>query len=800
MIKKYSLAFFALLFFLSAPVLAQHSISGKVVDQNEDPIPYANIILLDATDSTSVYKGAVSSETGNFMFEDILGKEYVLKASYVGYEDFMERIHVSDDNYIGLVVLSEMSENLDAVSINVKNPTVKREVDRLVFNVENTSLSSGSTWDILRKTPMVILANESLQVRNQPVEIYINDRKVQLSPSELRVLLENYSAENITSVEVITNPPARYDAEGGSILNIVTSKSISPGYKGSVNAALTQAIFPKYSLGTSHYLKTEDLNLFANYSFNPRKEFKEDDSHINFRENGQVFSRWNTDFERTTRSEAHNANLMLDFSLNDRNTLSFSTNAVVSPGKTFQNEVQTDIRGADGQLESSFLTQSSLEEDQSNVGTDLDFEHLLEREGSQISARIHYTRYNQDRVQEVATEYFDAERQPDSDNNFFTEAGQSIDIFTGQFDYVTPIGSSNFETGVKASLIDSESGIDYYDNDFDFNRRLSDEFLYKENIYAAYASLARDWESWSIKGGLRGELTNRRGDSRSLDQVDSREYFEVFPTFYLLHSLSRNHSLTFDYSRRIQRPRYESLNPFRYFLNEHNYNAGNPNLSAAISNNYNLNYTLEGKYFFDVYYRDNGPSTEVLSFQDNELFTLRSVSVNLLESISYGLDLSHGRSMTGFWYAYAYMSFFHEEQTFVALESGNAEVTNEIDAFYGTMYNSFTLSKDGTFTGELSLTYVSDWITGSYSFEPMTTLSVGFRKTLWANRAELSLNLEDILDKTNTRLTSQYLNQDNSFLAKPESRYVRIGFKYDFGNFRLSDNQRAIEAEERERL
>lgn len=771
-----------------------------MVDQNEDPIPYANVILLDKRDSTSVYKGAVTSETGDFLIEDLPDNEYVLKASFVGYQDFLERHQVSSDENIGVIVLREISANLDEVSINVKNPTVKREVDRLVFNVENSSLSSGSTWDILRKTPMVILANESLQVRNQPVEIYINDRKVQLSPSELRVLLENYSAENITSVEVITNPPARYDAEGGAILNIVTSKSISPGYKGSLNAGLTQAIFPKYSLGTSHYFKTEDLNFFANYSFNPRKEFKEDDSHINFNKNAQVFSRWNTDFERTTRSEAHNANLMLDFALDDRNTLSLSTNAVVSPGKTFQNEVQTNIRGGERQLESSFLTQSSLEEDLSNVGMDLDFKHLMPKEGAQVSARIHYTRYDQDRSQDVATEYFDAEGQPVSDSNFFTQARQNIDIFTGQLDYVTPMGSSNFETGIKASVIDSESGMDYYENESVLNQELSDEFLYNETIYAGYASLARDWESWSIKGGLRGELTSREGDSRSMDQVDSREYFELFPTFYLMHSLSRNHSLTFDYSRRIQRPRYESLNPFRYYLNEHNFNSGNPNLSSAISNNFNLNYTLEGQYFFDVYYRDNGPSTEVISFQDNEALTLRSVSVNLLESISYGLDLSHGRSLTGFWYAYAYMSFFHEEQTFVALESDDAAVTNEIDAFFGTMYNSFTLSKDGTFSGELSLTYVSDWITGSYSFEPMTTLSVGFRKTFWDNRAEVSLNLEDILDKTNTRLTSEYLNQDNSFLAQPESRYVRVSFKYNFGNFRLSDNQRAIEAEERERL
>jgi len=255
-----------------------------------------------------------------------------------------------------------------------------------------------------------------------------------------------------------------------------------------------------------------------------------------------------------------------------------------------------------------------------------------------------------------------------------------------------------------------------------------------------------------------------------------------------------------DYSRRIDRPRYESLNPFRYFLNENNFNAGNPNLKAAISNNFNLNYTLQNQYFFDVYYRDHGNSPATLGFQDNQNLTIRNVSANLLSDRSYGLDILHGRSITKFWYSQVYMSVFHDENSFLAIESNDQEVTNEVDAFFGQFYNSLTLSKDETFSGNLTLTYVSDYISGSYKFDPMTTLSIGLRKTFWKNRAELSLNFEDILDETNTRLTSKYLNQDNSFFAREELRYVRIGFKYNFGNFRLQDNKRSIDAAERDRI
>ncbi|HET7360769.1 MAG TPA: outer membrane beta-barrel family protein, partial [Salinimicrobium sp.] len=750
------------------------------------------------------FKGTITSESGNFLFEDVEKKEYVLQISFVGYKSYLERINVSGNKDVGAIVLEENIANLEEVSITVKNPSIRREVDRLVFEVENTTLSTGNSWQILQKTPGVIETGGNLQVRNQSVQVYINDRKVQLSASELRTLLQNYSGENIKSVEVITNPPAKYDAEGGAILNIVTSKSISPGYKGSVNASYTQAVYPKFSFGTSHYKKTEKLNLFFNYSFNPAKKFKEDLGYINFiNEQGEIFSRWNTDFERITHVQSHNANLILDYELDDRNTLSFSSYTVFSPDKTFDNEVLTNITDDLPETADFFTTRSNLEEDLSNLAFNLEYSHKLKKEGAEISVKGHYTRYDQDRFQEVSTRYFTSLLESPMVNNFFTEAQQGINIYTSQVDFVSPWGSTNFEMGAKASVIESESGIGFFDvqnGTSSPNPALSDAFLYDEHIYAAYASLAKDWEKWSLKVGLRGEYTDREGDSRSMETVESREYFDLFPTFYLLHRINENNSISFDYSRRIQRPNYADLNPFRYFLNENNFTAGNPNLEAAISNNFNLSYTLKNAYFFSVYYRDNGGFPQTLSFQDNENLTLRRVPVNMLESTSYGLDITHGRSLTGFWYTYAYISLFHEEGTFLAIESNNARVTNEVDGVYASWYNSLTLSKDGTFSGELSLLYVSDWMAGSYQFEPWTTLSLGLRKTLWNNRAEASIHFEDVLNTTNTRLTSQYLNQNNSYLPQPESRYVRIGFKYNFGNFRLSDNQRAMNEAERERL
>lgn len=790
-----------LLFLFTNSLIAQHTIQGKLVTETNEPIAFANVILLNAEDSTSVYKGTISEDNGEFLLEEIASNDYLLKVSFVGYEEYLQQISVNSDKKIRKITLKEGASNLEEVTINARKPKITRSIDRITFDVENSTLSSGSSWDILRQTPGVIMAQGQLQVRNSSVTVYINDRKVQLTADELQTLLQSYSAENIKSIEVITNPPARYEAEGGAILNINTTSAISPGYKGSLEGAYTQGIVPKYQFGTSHYWKGDKLNVFANYTFSPRKEIKRDDSYINFSPNEEFGQRWESDFERITRSQAHNANLILDYDFDEKNKLNFSSNFLYSPDKTFDNSVRTDITAQGNTSFSNFMTDSDVSTDDSNIALDLTYIHSLDNGGS-ISAGAHYTKFDQQRDQRVATEYFSGNGELVNNITFNTAATQNINIFTAQIDLSTSIGETSFESGLKLSTIDSESGIDFFDAESLENlyENLSDEFHYDEKVYAAYASASRDWEKWSMKAGLRGEYTDLLGMSFSTDQFNSQEYFELFPTAYLQYRASDNHSFTLDYSRRIERPRYESLNPFRYFLNENDFNAGNPNLRAAISNNINLNYTLLGQYFFDVYYRDNGRSPASLAFQDNQNLTIRRLQANLLESKSYGLDILHGRSITGWWYAQLYASLFHEENTFLAVESNNAEVTNEIDAVFGQLYNSFTLSKDGTFSGNLSFTYVSDYISGSYNFDPFSTLSLGVRKTLWNNRAELSLNINDIFNNTNTRLTSQYLNQDNSYFAQEEMRYVQIGFKYNFGNFRLEDNQRSIDAAERDRL
>ena len=798
---------FPLLFLLALfplVLLSQtYKVSGSVKDSDGKPLPFANVILLKALDNTQV-KGISADAEGRFTLEGIPEDLYYLQAKYFGYKSTLVALEIKRNIQIGALVLEPDSEWLDEVVVTGQKPTVERKADRIIFNVENTVLGEGTTWDILRNAPGVIIVQNNLEIRGQIASVYLNDRKIQLSQNEIQEFLKGLSGDMISSVEVIPNPPASYEAADGSILNIRTKENVVPGYKGNVRAQYTQGIFPKYSFGTSHYFKNDKVGIFVNYAYNPRKEFKDTDSRINFiNDQNEIFARWNTDFGQTTRSRDQQLNMIFDYKPSERDLLNFTSNLSFSPNKEFQNELFTDMRNNTGVLDSTLQTNSGIEEDLQNLSFDLNYERKLKKEDATIKANVHYTYYELTRLQDGSSDYFDDAGDFIRNFTFATDALQDINITTGQIDYYTPVKSGSFESGLRGSWINSKSGIDYFADNNNlppFDIALSDNFNYKEGVYAAYASLSQDWENWSLRLGLRAEQTNVESKSETLLQINTQNYFELFPSVFVTRKLGPDHSITFDYSRKLTRPKYSDLNPFRYFLNENNYLEGNPNLVPNFSHNLNLNFSIKDIYFIDFYYRDNGRYISSLSFQDNENQTLREIKQNVQKSTSYGLDFTISRSINNFWSLYFYNSLFYEDETFLAEESTIETYTNRVTGYYGYLNNALTFSKDGTFTGDLSLTYLSGFLYGSFKVSEIIRLNIGFRKTLWNNRAVISLVAEDLLGRANGTFTTRYANQDNAYKEVPETQIVRLGFTYKFGNFRLSNVNRGPRKSELQRL
>ncbi|GGG37844.1 TonB-dependent receptor [Dokdonia pacifica] len=794
--------FFLVLFLIlssSSLIAQQASISGKVVTISGDPIPFVNIVLYDS--EQTIIQGTITEDNGTFVFLSVLEGTYTVKASFVGYETVTSAIFTfSGNKTLPDIQLIEVSESLDEVTVVGKKPTISRKADRLVFNVENTIAAQGTTWDILKRTPGVVIRQGELTVRNTNVTVYLNNRKVELSYEEIQSLLESVGGDLIKSVEVITNPSAKYDAEGGAILNIISSKALYLGYKGSVTARGTYGIFPKHYFGTSHYFKNKKLNVFFNYSFNPLKRTQETNTFINYRNNNSVVAEWDQDIEDKQWRKAHNANLILDYQLNEKQKISFSAVGLYSPDEFNFNRSATQVTSVDSPF--SIGTTSRLDGDQKNFAFDMSYSYDLKNGNFKLNT--HYTTFSRDRLQNLSSIYTDTQNENFRNVRFTSDAFQDIEIYTGQVDYTSQLGEVTLEAGGKVSIIDSRSVIDFLNIQNDavngLDQAQNDDFLYDENVYAGYVTLGKDFDKWSLKGGLRVEQTNSTGTSLVLEEVVALDYLEWFPTAYVKYELSENHSFSLDYGRKLYRPRYQDLNPFAYFLNENNFYQGNSGLLPAFSHQFNFNYSLANAYFFDVYYRDNGENILMLPFQDNVTQVLRTDRQNALDSKSWGFDFTHGRSIAKWWYFYTYMSVFHEEETFLAVESNNVPYTNEVDGFYGSFSNFLTLSADKTYTGEVSFTYVSNFLLGSYIQENTADLRIGLKKTFWDKRASLSVAVNDILGEANALLSSRYLNQDNGYFAVPETQNIQIGFTYNFGNFRLEDNNRELDKKERERL
>jgi outer membrane receptor protein involved in Fe transport len=801
--KNLTIAILWVLFAIFCTYGQTYKVTGKVVDEQNQIVPYANILLLRAIDSTFV-QGTSANDEGFFELVEVAPDLYLLQASYVGRGSEPRALDITTDVSLGALIIPLSDNELEEVVVTAQRPKLQRLPDRLVFSVENTVVSQGTSWDILKNTPGVIVNQDQLLIRGQNATVYLNDRKVQLSGQEVQDLLQGLSGTNIKSVEVIANPPASYDAEGGPILNIVTSKNIVPGYKGSVNGTFTQAVFPKFSMGTSHYYKTDKLNLFANYTINPQKDINKTNKGINFIDSSDaVFSVWDTDYDQTNRSQSQNASFILDYTFDAQNSLNVTSNLLFNLDQEQETVLNTDMGNAQAQLDSTFATRNGSNLDNTNLAFDLTYVHKLKKEGAQIRANGHYTYFNGEMFQRLSTSYFDANGSFLRDFGFDTDSDQEIKIFTGQLDYSTPIGSMSFESGAKLSSITSENTMDFFNfngssNTVDASQ--SDRYIYDEDVYAAYMSLVKNWEKWSMKLGVRGELTKAKGNSITLGETNTQDFFEPFPSVYLLYSPSDKHSFAFDYGRNINRPKYNDLNPFRFFYNENDFEEGNPSLRPSFSNNFNFNYTLNSEFFFDVYYRDNGSNIAYLVFQDNQNQTLVEFKQNVLDSKSYGLDFTLSKSIAPAWFMYAYTSLFHEEETFLAEESGNVPYTNEVNGVYAYLGNYLTLSKDGTFTGEIAGTYVSKFLFGSYVSDEQFNLTIGLRKTLFDNKVTVSLAAEDILEQYVPTYRSKYLNQDNFYRRRPETQFIRFGFTYNFGNFRLEDNERGIDKKERDRL
>lgn len=788
----------ALVLVLNLSVFSQEfTISGKVVDKDGKPLSYVNVIIENANDNSFI-NGTSTNDNGQFKINNLFKENYILKVSFIGFKSEVFTIELIKNITLKNITLIEDSEALDQVTITAKRPTITRKPDRLTFNVENTALTEGSTLQVLKNTPGVIVTDGSINIKSSAATIFINNRRVQLSSSELIQLLESAPANSIKSIDVITNPPASYDADSGSVINIIMSKNLVTGYRGSVAANYTQGVFPRYNGATSHYFKNNKINLNVNYSYTNQKINRDVNSGIDFfNDSGNIDQIWNSNSNRNTRSEFHNVNFNFDYFLSEKTTLSLTSTALFIPFFNNQISNNTIINDASSSFLDRFSSDNISRDNKHNIGSDLNLRTEFDNGGS-LSINGHYTIYSFNRNQNLI-QLFQEDNSLDSEFN--TDANQDTEIYSAKADYNVSAGeSSSFDAGAKISNITTESDItrlDIINGSEVFNTANSNVFDYDETILAAYANYSKSWDNWDLIFGLRAEQTNIEGFSPTLNQTNTQDYFEWFPNASISHTITDNFIFYGNYKRSITRPSYTTLNPFTFFVNENTISVGNPDLQPTFQDHFVIGTNFWENFTIEAYYINYDGAINEIPRQDNTNNILAYTPVNLDKTVDFGFDFAMDLYPTENWNLYFATSFYNisEENNF-----GGDIIKLDQWSNYSILANNISFLEDNSLDVNLTLTFVGKNQIALTVVEDQLYSELSITKTIFNKKGIVSLSVNDIFNLQDEDNFVRYLNQSTRRFTDLDNRFIKLGFRYKFGNTKLNTNERSTKAEERDRL
>jgi iron complex outermembrane receptor protein len=772
-------------------------VSGSVQDGSQKNLEAATITLLKAKDS-SVAKIVAADKTGKFGFENIAEGKYLVSATAVGHQKgFSETFEINPANTsisLKAIVLNPQSKSIGGVTVTARRPLIEQKIDRTVLNVEASVTNVGnSALEVLEKAPGVTVdkdGNISLKGKDG-VMVMVDGRPTQLSGPDLANLLRSMNAGQLDQIEIMTNPPARYDAAGNAgIINIKTKKTKTVGYNGTIGATYGQGRYPKMNENLSFNYRQGKVNVFTNLSHGYRKNFGELNIQRNFRstDTKQILSHFDQEARMTNEFSSYNAKLGMDYFAGKNTTFGVVFNGASNPG-TFTNRNFTLISDASGQPDRQARALSIAKEQWKHFSTNLNFRQVLDTTGKELTADVDYIRYSTRTDQNMVNSYYNAFGQvSDKADTLFGALPQDINIYIGRVDYVHPLkGGARFEAGLKSNFVKTDNNA-IYDTLHngrvmrDYNR--SNYFIYEENINAAYVNLSKPLTSkLSAQFGLRLENTNAKGNQVTTGEKFDRHYTQLFPTAFFQYTASKNHTFGLNYGRRIRRPNYENLNPFIEFLDRYTYQQGNPNLKPQFSHNVELSHTFRNAITTTLNYtRTTDIMQQVLeqNAEKNETFMSHA---NIASQRQVGLAISAGTPITKWWTSNIYVNGFYNQFEGIV---DSVFVSVEAATFVLNGSQQFKIGK--TTSAEISGWFRSAGIEGVLETRPMGMLSVGASQQIMKGKGTLRLNIRDVLYTQKFQAKSRYGTVDAAFQEARDSRVVNIGFTYRFSKGKINGN------------
>ncbi|HRX23221.1 MAG TPA: TonB-dependent receptor [Chitinophagales bacterium] len=795
-----------LTFASSVSVLAQQppyaggspaSVVGMVLEkQSGTPVEFAAVSILAESDS-SLRSGTITDEKGMFRIEGLSNGGYFLKVEFLGYDPYFTNFVLSSDAPFykaGKIELSVSSTVLEGVEISAERSYFQQSIDKKVYNIDKDIVaSSGTASEALQNIPSITVdidGNVSLR-GNSNVRIFIDGKPSGLMGSSMVAILEQIPASSIESIEVVTNPSARYEAEGGGgIINIVLKKNKKVGLNGV--ATVGGSTFPGYDGSLTLNYRDKKWNLFGSYSYDNRtRDGWSEVSRKVFYEDNDSTSYYNSDGESTDNRSGHNIRGGADYYINDRNTIGFS--ALYSTGNNNNDDLNNYFFYDNDSLLSQYnQRQGDGSSDNHNYNIGLNYrktwenpKHLWTTDaffsngfGDGYTGYTEFT-YDNSGAEDLAARI---NQQVLSD-----ERNQDININS---DYIHPFKNGNqLEAGARftrefrdndilSESFDGESGV------FANDDSISNRFRFDQQVLAAYTIWNSSIGKLGYQLGLRAEQTFLTSELVTTGQSFNKDYFRLFPSVHLKYEIKKGVETNASYSRRINRPRSFFLNPFPEFSDPYTYRQGNPFLLPEDEHSFELGltriwdkHTLSSSVF---YKHTDGEFSAYTTVDSNGLS--RTTFENFSTEDSYGAEFVVRNEFFPWWSA---TSSLNVNRTILDASNIEAGLSNALTNYNARVMMFFKVLKQTSLQATYS--YWRPWVMAQGQPRPFTFIDLGIRSDFFSNKLSVNLTVSDVFDTREFYVTNEGFNFSQEFRRKRESQAVSIRLSYKFGQ---QDNNR----------
>ena len=770
----------------SALNMNAQSIKGNVIDEKQQTLSFANVVLLKA-DST-IITGTITDEKGVFSISRHPDAKY-LNVSYVGYVP--QYLKIATDT-VGMIQLLPDVSMLGEVAVVGSRPVIKRKVDRLVFNVEASPLSQGSTaLDLLKQTPLVKATENSIGIIGKSgVKVMLNGKLSYLSANDLMQYLKTLQSDDVESIEVITTPPSRYDAGGnGGMINIITKRNPNEGLNGTLGTSYTQRSFAGENVNATMNYRTSRTFLSLKLRQNHNKGTVDENYVITQPEKSQT-----SNTKRIDTFNNYGANITLEQQLSS----SSSIGAVYdfSYGKD-NNDTDNSYSYMSVNSLDSLLTTQSLQKGTTRVHTlNAYYDLKLDTSGKKLGLVANFMHHSPDKdVSFTTLNHADDTKTVVHEPNNITYR-----IWTGEANLELPFSWLNIESGVKYSDIRNLSDMKYYNlvgNDYVANPGRCNEFDYNEKTIAGYVSAKRKFNShFSVQAGLRYEHTFVKGVTPHSDVEDVKtDYGKLFPTIYLSYTVNPSNILNINYARRINRPYFRAINPFKWYTNPNNIDEGNPQLKPSYADNVELNYIFRSNLSATVYYQREDNAYGQMMYVNNDNTTY-STYENIYNNRQFGVNLSYNLRMLNWWNMFLTGNYVYNKSEIKA----DGYLAQNGHSFDFRVNNTISFDRERRFQLFLNYSHNFPYHVGITYDSSYANFSAGFKGAFMDNNLIFSIYGNDLFkqDLVKRKKVSVYNTQHyNNFY---DSQYLRVSVTYKWGNKKIKTKSKSISFKERNRI